>query len=67
MQVWCCEKPCFLLNKCFSERKSMDFGIVTIGGVCFFGYVMFKMGHSYGYKSAREDLRNNGRLNDNDG
>jgi hypothetical protein len=49
------------------KGKKMDYGILTIGGVCFFGYVMFKMGHSYGYKAAREDLRNNGRLNDNDG
>ena len=44
----------------------MDFGIGSIIGISIYTYVIFKIGHSYGYKSARDDLENNGRLKPTD-
>lgn len=44
----------------------MDSGLFSIIGVAIYTYIMFKIGHSYGYKSAREDLKTNGKLNEAD-
>jgi hypothetical protein len=42
----------------------MDIGLWI--GIVVYGFVMFKIGRSYGYSAARDDLKNKGQLSDTD-
>jgi hypothetical protein len=44
----------------------MDFDVFTLIGISIYTYIIFKIGKSYGYKAARDDLKINGSLKPTD-
>lgn len=44
----------------------MEFGIGSLVGIAIYSYIIFQVGKSYGYKSARDDLARMGKLSETD-
>lgn len=44
----------------------MEFSMGSFVVVCIYSFIVFKMGKSYGYKAARDDLARIGKLADSD-